>query len=612
MSIQNFLQLPFFKKSIVARIGTAMLAVSLMALVSMIGSVIVAQNTQGDAGAINLSGSLRMMSYKMVADSSAHQRFLTEVQADTLREDITEFERRLHSDVLNNVIPADGDLHLHQHYMELQRQWLEEIKPTLEHCLTNPVEVHDLREQIKPFVAHIDEMVLLLEKSTESKIKLLSLVQGVSLVMTIVIILISMLDINNNVVRPLNMLVALARHASSGNLTGRINYKSEDELGLLSDTYNQMAEELQKIYADLENRVELKTAQLQKTNEALQLLYNSNHNLHRKEDICNRFMPVMQQLETITPFGPISLTLRDPNKQAFREMTTQCQVRPSTCMDNDCNRCLVSEVDEGPHRELTMPIQVQDNYFGELTAQYQPTQQPSKEEIRLLETIAENLATSLSLERKANQEQHMSLIEERSVIARELHDSLAQSLSYLKMQVARLSMLREQEASTEQLDDVVIELKEGLNNAYRQLRELLSTFRLKLDTPGLEPALSSTIEEFSERLGFAIDYHYRIHHLNLTANEEIHVLQIVREALANVVKHSQASAVSVLVNAKQDQVTVSIRDNGVGFPEGQDTTNHYGLVIMQDRAATLDGELKVSNLVRGGVHVQVIFTSKHH
>lgn len=612
MSIQNFLQLPFFKKSIVARIGTAMLAVSLMALVSMIGSVIVAQNTQGDAGAINLSGSLRMMSYKMVADSSAHQRFLTEAAAEALRQDIAEFERRLHSDVLNNVIPADGDLHLHQHYLELQRQWLEDIKPTLEHCLTNPIEVHNLRNKIQPFVAHIDEMVLLLEKSTESKIKLLSLVQGVSLVMTIVIILISMLDINNNVVRPLNMLVALARHASSGNLTGRINYKSEDELGLLSDTYNQMAEELQKIYADLENRVELKTAQLQKTNEALQLLYNSNHNLHRKEDICNRFMPVMQQLETITPFGPISLTLRDPNKQAFRELTTQCQMRPSTCMDTDCHRCLVSEVDERPHRELTMPIQVQDNYFGELTAQYLPAQQPSKEEIRLLETIAENLATSLSLERKASQEQHMSLIEERSVIARELHDSLAQSLSYLKMQVARLSMLRKQEASTEQLDDVVIELKEGLNNAYRQLRELLSTFRLKLDTPGLEPALSSTIEEFSERLGFAIDYHYRIHHLNLTANEEIHVLQIVREALANVVKHSHASAASVLINAKQDQVTVSIRDNGVGFPEDQDTTNHYGLVIMQDRAATLDGELKVSNLVRGGVHVQVTFTSKHH
>ncbi len=612
MSIQNFLQLPFFKKSIVARIGTAMLAVSLMALVSMIGSVIVAQNTQGDAGAINLSGSLRMMSYKMVADSSTHQRFLSAAAADTLRQDMAEFERRLHSEVLRHVIPADGDINLHQHYVELQRQWVQDIKPILQRCLNDPASVTNLGERIKPFVAHIDDMVLLLEKSTESKIKLLSLVQGVSLVMTIVIILISMLDINNNVVRPLNMLLALARHASSGNLTGRINYKSEDELGLLSDTYNQMAEELQKIHADLEHRVESKTAQLQKTNEALQLLYNSNHNLHRKEDICNRFMPVMQQLETITPFGPISLTLRDPNKQAFRELTTQCQERPSTCMDTDCNRCLVSQVEQRPHRMLTLPIQVQDSYFGELTAQYLPTQIPSKEEIKLLETIAENLATSLSLERKANQEQHMSLIEERSVIARELHDSLAQSLSYLKMQVARLSMLRKQDASAEQLDDVVIELKEGLNNAYRQLRELLSTFRLKLDTPGLEPALNSTIEEFTERLGLPIDYHYRIHHLNLTANEEIHVLQIIREALANVVKHSQASAVSVLINAKQDQVTVSIRDNGVGLPDEQDTTNHYGLVIMQDRAATLGGELNVSNLVRGGVHVQVTFTSKHH
>ncbi|MGB0148928.1 MAG: D-arabinono-1,4-lactone oxidase, partial [Ilumatobacteraceae bacterium] len=47
-----------------------------------------------------------------------------------------------------------------QHYLELQRQWLEDIKPTLEHCLTNPIEVHNLRNKIQPFVAHIDEMVL--------------------------------------------------------------------------------------------------------------------------------------------------------------------------------------------------------------------------------------------------------------------------------------------------------------------------------------------------------------------------------------------------------------------------------------------------------------------
>jgi len=602
--------MPLFKKSIIARIGAAMLAVSLMALVSMVGSVLVAQNTQGDAGAINLAGSLRMMSYKLVGDASdyIHQPNLTSYEF--LQADLADFEQRLNNQVLVAVTPKDGDISLYNHYQRLQAQWHTDIKPRFLQGIEEQASTADLTDIMTPFVGKIDAMVMLLEKSTESKIKLLSLVQGVSLVMTIIIILVAMLDINNNVVRPLRQLVGLAKQASSGDLSGRIDYQSDDELGLLSNTYNRMTEELQKIYSDLENRVEIKTAELQKSNEALQLLYNTNRNLNRPEDICNRFMPIMQQLETISPFGPISLTLTDPNKEAYRELSTNSLDRPSTCMDMDCNRCLVTNIDERPHRAMALPIQVQDAYFGEINAQFLPDHPPTTEEIKLVKTIAENLATSLSLELKASQDQHMSLIEERSVIARELHDSLAQSLSYLKIQVARISMLRKQEAAGNQIDDVVVELKEGLNNAYRQLRELLSTFRLQLDTPGLVPALEATVEEFSERLGFAIDYHYRIHHINLSANEEIHLLQIVREALANIVKHAQADTASVYIEAEQNKVCLSICDNGIGLPAEQDTTNHYGLVIMQDRAATLGGELTVNNQPTGGLQVQVTFQTK--
>ncbi len=602
--------MPLFKKSIIARIGVAMFAISLMAMVSMVGSALVAQNTQGDAGAINLAGSLRMMSYKLVAGASDYILQPNTSSHTLLMDDLADFEQRLHSQTLVAVIPKDGDIKLYNHYQHLQTQWSTDIKPRYLAGLKQAFSPADFANIMAPFVDKIDAMVMLMEKSTESKIKLLSLVQGISLTITIIIILVAMLDINNNVVRPLKQLVSLAKHASSGNLSGRTGYRSEDELGLLSDTYNLMAEELQKIYQDLEQRVEKKTAELQKTNETLQLLYNTNRSLNRQDDICNRFMPVMQQLETISPFGPISLTLTDPNKLAYRELSTNCLDRPSTCIDANCNRCLVDQVDKRPRRTINLPIQSQNTYFGEINAQYLVNKPPSSEEIKLVETIAENLATSLSLELKTSQDQHMSLIEERSVIARELHDSLAQSLSYLKIQVARLSMLRQQSAKGENLDEVVVELKEGLNNAYSQLRELLSTFRLKLDTPGLEPALDATIEEFSERLGFSIDYHYRIHHLNLTANEEIHVLQIIREALANTVKHSKSSKVSLYIEAKQDTVCVSICDNGTGMPEDQNTTNHYGLVIMQDRAATLGGELKITNQTTGGVQVRVTFQTK--
>ena len=196
------------------------------------------------------------------------------------------------------------------------------------------------------------------------------------------------------------------------------------------------------------------------------------------------------------------------------------------------------------------------------------------------------------------------------MIARELHDSLAQSLSYLKMQVARLRRLSidgEQHPAHEAILD---ELSTGLNSAYRQLRELLATFRLKLDTPDLATALRKTIEEFSERLGKQVQLQYNLPPQTLSPNEEIHTLQIFREGLANAVKHADATDISVDVLFESPQVRVRIRDNGKGLPGGDQPVNHYGLIIMQDRARTLGGQVKVQNRDEGGVEVTLLFVPK--
>lgn len=603
----------FFRQSIIARLGAAMLAISIMAVVSMIGSVIVAESTQGDAAGINLAGSLRMLSYRIVAETGQLSQDPTNEKRSKVQISISEFEKRINSPILKIVIPQDGDHDLFKLHGGLVKDWYEEIKPSLSEVLKNTTTSLDYIDLIERFVHRIDQMVLLLERSTESKIKLLSLVQAISLFMTVLIIFIAMLDIKNNVVLPLQELVKMARRASRGDLSARVEYENQDELGVLGDSFNHMAEELSKIYSDLEQRVEQKTALLQQSNESLQLLYDTTRCFNRKEDICRRLMPVMQQLETVSPFGPIEVTLCEPNnKKSYRQLTTQAIERPEDCRVLSCNSCMVQKLDPRLHKTLSLPIQTRETYFGEFNAQFLPHLPPNPSEIKLIETIVENLATSMSLELKAEQEQQLSLIEERAVIARELHDSLAQSLSYLKMQVARLQILRKKESKAEQIDDVVDELKEGLNNAYRQLRELLTTFRLKLDEPGLEYALKTTINEFSERLGFPISYQYNIPHLTLTPNEEIHVLQLLREALANVVKHSHATEVSVTIVAEKEKITVSIKDNGVGLPLNTELTNHYGLVIMQDRAATINGQLSVENQPSGGTCVLLTFKSKHH
>jgi len=100
---------------------------------------------------------------------------------------------------------------------------------------------------------------------------------------------------------------------------------------------------------------------------------------------------------------------------------------------------------------------------------------------------------------------------------------------------------------------------------------------------------------------------YKLPAQTLSPNEEIHTLQVVREALANAVKHSKAEAVWVDVSFESPQVKAKIRDNGRGLPESDQPENHYGMIIMQDRARSLDGQLTVANHPQGGVEVSLHF-----
>ncbi|MDP6189461.1 MAG: type IV pili methyl-accepting chemotaxis transducer N-terminal domain-containing protein, partial [Gammaproteobacteria bacterium] len=148
--------MPLFKKSIIARIGVAMFAISLMAMVSMVGSALVAQNTQGDAGAINLAGSLRMMSYKLVADASDYILQPNTSSHTLLMDDLADFEQRLHSQTLVAVIPKDGDIKLYNHYQHLQTQWSTDIKPRYLAGLKQAFSPADFANIMAPFVDKID------------------------------------------------------------------------------------------------------------------------------------------------------------------------------------------------------------------------------------------------------------------------------------------------------------------------------------------------------------------------------------------------------------------------------------------------------------------------
>ena len=93
-----------------------------------------------------------------------------------------------------------------------------------------------------------------------------------------------------------------------------------------------------------------------------------------------------------------------------------------------------------------------------------------------------------------------------------------------------------------------------------------------------------------------------------SVNEEIYVLQIVREALSNVINHSKATRVRVSLGFEDDErILICVEDNGIGIPQKAERTHHYGRAIMRERASSLHGDLRIEPQDQGGTQVCLRF-----
>jgi len=260
---------------------------------------------------------------------------------------------------------------------------------------------------------------------------------------------------------------------------------------------------------------------------------------------------------------------------------------------------------------VTIPLPGPSNWLGMLLIETEANHYFEDTEIQLIEVTSQMLALSMGFQAREQEGRRVALLEERAVIARELHDSLAQSLSYMKFQLARLQTnygpgLLESGASV-----IVDDMREGLDNAYRELRELLTTFRVQMDVRGLDHVLEETINEFSSRSNLSITLDNRLQECRLTVNEEFHLLHVIREALSNIVRHSGADKVTIsLVLQSTGDVVVTVDDNGIGSAFDESKPHHYGLAIMTERAHCLGGSIEIKPRRLGGTRVRLQFRPK--
>ena len=613
-----------FRRSLLLRLGLSMAAIAGLALFGIISSVVIAELLRGQATAINQAGALRMQTYLIgtrlldhVGDPVAQR---TRIEAA-----IAKFDQRVTAEGLTGVLPQSGEAPIRLAYTRILDDWRGHIRPLLlrhaESLLAgSPPPTEGLTASLDGFVELVDRFVLLLEQDTEAKIHYLRLTQGVSLFLTLVVIYVTMYLMHTEVLTPLRGLLTAAERARRGDFTAHIDHTGEDELGQLGSAFNVMTADLSRMYAELEDRVRHKTAELEQSNRSLELLYNTLAHLSEPALSTEHYVKSLSEIERFLGVGPSNVCLIEPDSGKGFRMATSLIVVPSGddyCVQPDCRACLSdgktflstrSGIDRPVARILNVPLKDRERIHGILMVQIPDNKSLEPWQIQLIEAVGRHIGIAIGSQQRLAQDRRLTLLEERGAIARELHDSLAQSLSYLKIQVARLQALLGCADSAEEQAQVMDELREGLNSAYRELRELITTFRLKMDGRGFATALEETVRDFAERGGIAIELNNRLADGQLSVNEEIHVLQITREALANVVQHAEAKHAWVtLTTSSGNHVTLTIADDGIGVGAVHEKTHHYGLTIMRERAQYLGGELSLLPRAEGGTRVILNF-----
>lgn len=257
------------------------------------------------------------------------------------------------------------------------------------------------------------------------------------------------------------------------------------------------------------------------------------------------------------------------------------------------------------HGALAVPLRHRDRVLGIYNLFLDQDTEPSPAILALLRSVGELLGLALEKHRLEAEHLRATVAQERQLMAAEVHDAVAQNLTFIKM---RLPLLRDaiqagnQESALAFLEDV----RETLGDAHGSLREIITHFRAGIDPRGLGAALDALAARFAARTGVDLQVDNRLAGQRLPEGAQAEVFHIVQEALANIERHAQARHGWLSLEPGLAGVEIRIADDGVGTgasSRGDSSAAHYGLDIMRERAQRLGGTLRVGPRAGGGTLV---------
>lgn len=635
--------------SLPIRAWLAVAVIALLAITNTVASGLLSWESEGDAKAINTAGSIRMAVYRLNNEWSrdfSHAQFSTQ-QLHKLSQkyaqhaitdtpihlnDAADFRQLLIKDMdyrLAELSMYQASKFSNQHktqamFDDINNHWQQVLKPMV---FANRKD--DFYLASIDYVVMVDSYVAKLQSLNEQRLGYLQTIHAFSLIITMIVMFVGMFELQHNVLDPIKKLIKANRGFRNDQST-RVHIKSYKEFEDLADSFNIMADTIETHQKHLNNEVISKTKDLTRANAALSILYEFGQQISTRPIKLEMLNNLIEQYAALMPNYNLVLCLQHDIHAEKDNISLHRGGSQDICSKINCQAChLKNDVNTRRY-----PVAHLGQTFGELQVQkilpkaheklhhipsvnlsdnFKQSVCSLKPDISLaendlFETLTHFISTALSLRQKRQQQHQIILLEERTTIARELHDSLAQSLSYLKIKVSMLERLCN--LDDDKTKQVIEHVKKGLDDAYRQLRELLVTFRLKIDGDNFDHALQMSADDFAQRGNFNIQIQNRVMSINLEANEQIDLLQIAREALSNIHRHAKANNVVIELGyiKSTNKVMMQIIDDGVGMiDEKIDQSQHHGLMIMHERARNLGGELTINQNQPHGVVIKVEF-----
>lgn len=605
--------------TLTAKLGAIGGALLVLALASIGLTLSVTWQLDGGAAAVNEAGRMRMQTWRMA-------QTLASGDPAQMAEQVARFDASvalLKAGDPSRPLFVPQDEASRSAFADVQSRW-SDLQPLW--LAPTPPNPQQAAAQAEAFVLRIDAFVSAIEQQLARWTAVLHVFQLAMMALAIGAAVALLYAAYLFVFNPLARLQSALGRVESGDLAARVDVTTRDEFGALGGGFNRMAATLQGLYQNLEAKVADRTERLRAERERLAALYEASAFVERADTLEVLAQGFARQMRRVAGADATTVRWSDEANRHYVMVGSDClpqsMVEREGCMR--AGECFCSAatpeprtrvidirredgrghcLDEGFESVISVPVRLHERTLGVVNLLFRSTVRLGEEDRALLDALASHLAGALESLRAGALEREAAVAAERGLLARELHDSIAQSLAFLKIQVQLLrdALRRGDLAKAER---TLGELDAGLKESTADVRELLVHFRTRTNSEDIVPALRTTLNKFEHQSGLASHLDVRGEGLPLPPDTQVQVLHVVQEALSNVRKHAQARAVWVTLQQGPD-FSVQVRDDGRGFAAdgAAPEETHVGLRIMRERAARIGAQVQVRSHPGAGTEV---------